>query len=1070
MYAGSKASTAPLALDTTPSMGSQANNNPLSVDGRGGNAGFDMYAGSKASTAPLGPLGSSAMGGNGEESGPNAALGESDWKFALSGADRSAVGSFVGGGIRSYEERDEDLEQDDKVYFEAEPTNTYYENNNMSRDTPAGDGKWGDQPLLTTNVGPLPVVLSAEPYIEPSKRNPERKSFRMASGKKNPGLNPLPAVLSSEPYVDPSRLNIAISCRATITTGSPRIAKKAIGLQPLPSVLSVSEPYMDPGKRAASISCRNVAPTKTKSKSRGMTTRPFTRVTIPQFNAVTRKVGASRAALKEMQAQLRQLSTARDEKLLKRFGAMIQWSPQRPSKDSIRGRDGISGGGANDAFSTDDEQVADGPSKATHVKMRDFKEMQLKLEKIEDMKVQVSKAVASFDQLFLDDLFSSGSEDEDMDLPANSPMLDWMSKVRDGLDKEQAGDAGSVLQTQRCEPNRTSHSSHNVSKKKKSNTKKKKPTKPNNGQQQKANTNNLAAGLRPTLDKDFGSEPELATKMYSWHIENINAATIDQQLRIEQRRLQLLEENIGSDPALVEEWLALLKVRSSLGTPPIDAVRLRKEQLLAAAKTAAQPVSILKTTLSDLLRAQQPQPPPPPPQDQQLSDRPKSPVITDSAIVQETPGYFPDTKVQKKAPETGVSTRRSLADMFMQYGSPTHPAAVATSPSYGGADSGAVNEKKDQSNEPMSPAASPKTQEAAKSLRGVAGELSLTQNDDRESKARPASSLKGRGKMEIIGLQAALDRTGTFEQGALKEPLNKAKSRSFKETLPQRAESMLAKFAQIKSSIMTNLTPLQQVPLSPERPSTKTTGGVLSTEPTDAEYAAPHAQPRDNTVLEPEYEYAAPAPSRATTPMTPIFQNTRTSTASYRSPGGSKATVTITTPASPGELPPSPSRRASKMVSKMFSSAKAKANQAYEAYHTRRTASQPNFNAFKKSEVLNAEETKVEKELIVRQKKQLADQLLLQKALRDIGRGKVEKPNTRTETLTRKGDYKFDGLTVVEIGKKTLKETKIKVGESILEVNGTFAMNTAHVMKLLREASYPTKVKVAQVGQNFSDI
>merc|ERR1719272_413776 len=45
--------TAPLGLDTSPSMGSQANNNPLSVDGRGGKAGFDMYAGSKATTAPL---------------------------------------------------------------------------------------------------------------------------------------------------------------------------------------------------------------------------------------------------------------------------------------------------------------------------------------------------------------------------------------------------------------------------------------------------------------------------------------------------------------------------------------------------------------------------------------------------------------------------------------------------------------------------------------------------------------------------------------------------------------------------------------------------------------------------------------------------------------------------------------------------------------------------------------------------------------------------------------------------------------------------------------------------------
>ena len=74
----------------------------------------------------------------------------------------------------------------------------------------------------------------------------------------------------------------------------------------------------------------------------------------------------------------------------------------------------------------------------------------------------------------------------------------------------------------------------------------------------------------------------------------------------------------------------------------------------------------------------------------------------------------------------------------------------------------------------------------------------------------------------------------------------------------------------------------------------------------------------------------------------------------------------------------------------------------------------------------------------------------------------MEKPNTRTETLTQKGDYKFDRLTVVEIGKKTLKDTKIKVGECILEVNGTFAMDKAYVTKLLKEASYPTKVKVAQ--------
>jgi len=300
--------------------------------------------------------------------------------------------------------------------------------------------------------------------------------------------------------------------------------------------------------------------------------------------------------------------------------------------------------------------------------------------------------------------------------------------------------------------------------------------------------------------------------------------------------------------------------------------------------------------------------------------------------------------------------------------------------------------------------------------------------------------------------------------------LDKAKSKSTKDKKPQRTESMFARLAQFKSSVMTNLSP--QAPLSTPKRVSKIENVEVTPYKANLTYDTDYAASEETASrkLEPGYEYVAPAPSRSM-PMTPA---TRTKTTAYQSPSGAtNATVTITTPAVAPEAPHSPSRRAQKMVSKMFttavSSAKAKASQAYEAYQARKIQSMPQFLS-QNADPLNPEETKLEKELMARQTRQLADQLLLQKALRDIGRGKVEKPNTRTETLTRKGDYKFDGLTVVEIGKKTLKETKIKVGESILEVNGTFAMNTTHVTKLLKEASYPTKVKVAQVGQNFSDI
>jgi len=168
--------------------------------------------------------------------------------------------------------------------------------------------------------------------------------------------------------------------------------------------------------------------------------------------------------------------------------------------------------------------------------------------------------------------------------------------------------------------------------------------------------------------------------------------------------------------------------------------------------------------------------------------------------------------------------------------------------------------------------------------------------------------------------------------------------------------------------------------------------------------------------------------------------------------------------------------KAKKLMAKLYLSTKKKMTGVLAARGVRKTESQPtpylprSFD--KPSTQLSAEETALEKELLERQKIQLADQMLLQKALRDLGRNKASQSNTRTETLMQNEEFVFDGLTVTSLGKEVEDDasTPIKVGESILEVNGTFAMNTAHVMMLLQEATYPTQIKVAQVGQNFSDI
>lgn len=68
-------------------------------------------------------------------------------------------------------------------------------------------------------------------------------------------LKPLPPALSAEPYVDPARLDLMISCRAQYRDMTP-VAKmrSAKSVEPL---LNVHEPYIDPAKLAKKISCRS---------------------------------------------------------------------------------------------------------------------------------------------------------------------------------------------------------------------------------------------------------------------------------------------------------------------------------------------------------------------------------------------------------------------------------------------------------------------------------------------------------------------------------------------------------------------------------------------------------------------------------------------------------------------------------------------------------------------------------------------------------------------------------------------------------------------------------------------
>jgi hypothetical protein len=297
----------------------------------------------------------------------------------------------------------------------------------------------------------------------------------------------------------------------------------------------------------------------------------------------------------------------RDVKLQKRFEYIIQWSPSRPSKAYSKVR------ATMDGCSTDDEVVNE--SKATHVKRSEFIELQSKLEQIEEMKIHVNKAVAQFDQLFLDDLFSSGSDNEDdVDLPANTPMLDWMSKVKQGqfIGSQEVGEAAEQFRLYtaykpgiRSQQEMDAHAAEQFRLYTEYKPGSVGDESPLHGPDATTNSGGdfrdqmQARSPGSTVDSNSTQSPAIAS-FYSGeavsnalkaldyhhlqthqptHVPTNNPHTGDSApdaapipyghtVKVQQQRREVLEQDIGSDPALTEEWLALLLHQSSDPSAP----------------------------------------------------------------------------------------------------------------------------------------------------------------------------------------------------------------------------------------------------------------------------------------------------------------------------------------------------------------------------------------------------------------------------------------------------------------------------------------------------------------------
>ena len=511
--------------------------------------------------------------------------------------------------------------------------------------------------------------------------------------KKSDGLKPLPSARAAEPYVDPSRLDVSISCRAVIkpvvnTRLHSQKSKRGSLQGPLTSTLH-TEPYVDPAKMAATISCRGSSKQagspgkrspgrKSKKplliashagmdgvKGKGKDDLVFDAfVPIECFRALAEQLAKAKEDLYAGQRALRSITEGKDEKTRTQYGGLLEWSPHRACSKLAENSD------TPDASDSEASEVPEAPESPRRSKVRrqDYRRLCQRYDTVVDMKLQVEQALKN-----CEDLDDDVTPNEEMDawtlmndlpvLPAPTPMLDWMSKVKNNLDVRPDLHAPPVHNNTPLTPSSTPlpasftqapdpiicpiyqdepavapTRAEAPAPQKKVNKK----TSPRKGKAQAASN---AVAARPSAEKPAtrlglessplptsqpvapshaggGSEPQATAaspvlspaglfvgtpvldptvpteyaegQPYVWEEEHPNKFA-----RVEGRRIELLNLDIGSNQQLVNEWIALLKARTTLRAPspePISPVPEAAADADAHGKAADAQESISEDT------------------------------------------------------------------------------------------------------------------------------------------------------------------------------------------------------------------------------------------------------------------------------------------------------------------------------------------------------------------------------------------------------------------------------------------------------------------------------------------